>query len=81
MRQSPVSADEALALAQKAHHVYGKVGRTVHHHNVKTDGPPDAALVERLLLGRSGTLRAPVLQVGTTLVAGWDEDLYRELLL
>ncbi|MDF1665866.1 MAG: hypothetical protein P1V97_29185 [Planctomycetota bacterium] len=30
-------------------------------------------------LGRSGTLRAPVLQSGKTLMAGWEEETYKSL--
>lgn len=30
-------------------------------------------------LGRSGTLRAPVLQSGKTLMAGWHEETYESL--
>jgi hypothetical protein len=44
-----------------------------------SDGPTDAEL-STILLGRSGTMRAPVLKVGDVLVAGWDEGCVRELL-
>jgi hypothetical protein len=40
--------------------------------------PSDGEL-SKVVLGRSGTLRAPVLQVGDTLLAGWDEDSFKEL--
>jgi hypothetical protein len=43
-------------------------------------GKPDRATLEGLLLGRSGTLRAPTLRRGRTLIVGFDEDTYRRVL-
>lgn len=34
--------------------------------------------VLEVAMGRSGTLRAPTLRVGTTLVVGFSEELYRD---
>ena len=43
-------------------------------------GRPDKATLERLLLGPTGNLRAPTLKVGRTLLVGFDEATYKEVL-
>lgn len=43
-------------------------------------GPPDKATLLEHLLGRSGTLRAPALRVGDTLIIGFAEKVYGEVL-
>jgi arsenate reductase-like glutaredoxin family protein len=41
---------------------------------------PSRADVERLMLGPTGSLRAPTFRLGRTLVVGFDEETYRTLL-
>jgi len=46
---------------------------------MKRDPPTDEQLLE-VMLGRSGTLRAPTLRRGTTLLVGYNDDIYRDAL-
>ena len=43
-------------------------------------GPPTDDVVDAML-GPTGNLRAPTLRVGSTLLVGFNEDAYREVLL
>ena len=54
-------------------------GKKVLTFNMKTDAPNDEELL-RLMLGRSGTLRAPTLRRGKTLLVGFNADAYSETL-
>jgi arsenate reductase-like glutaredoxin family protein len=47
--------------------------------DMKRDPPTDEQLLE-VMLGRSGTLRAPTLRRGTTLLVGYNDDIYRDAL-
>ena len=71
--------DEALSLARRASDLYVAKGKKVVHVDMKRAPPPDAELLE-LLLGPSGTLRAPALRAGTTLLVGFDPATYTKAL-
>ena len=43
-------------------------------------GMPDRATLAQLLLGPTGNLRAPTLRKGRTLLVGFDETIYKEVL-
>jgi hypothetical protein len=47
---------------------------------MKVDPPDDGVLLTHLL-GPTGNLRAPTIRVGKTVVVGFNEDVYREMLL
>jgi arsenate reductase-like glutaredoxin family protein len=70
--------DEALALARQAEVLVVVKGKKVVRVDMKQP-PGDDALAE-LLLGPSGKLRAPSLRRGKTLLIGFDEGAYAELL-
>ena len=59
--------------------MYATKGKQVVHLDLRK-GKPDRATLERLLVGRSGTLRAPTLRRGRTLIVGFDEATYRRVL-
>ena len=52
-------------------------GKKVRTFNMKSDAPDDAELL-KLMLGRSGSLRAPTLRRGTTLLVGFNADAYKD---
>ena len=54
-------------------------GKNVIHVNLKKDKPDLASVVE-LILGPTGNLRAPALRLGKTLVVGFEEAMYKELI-
>ncbi len=70
--------DEALALARQAEVLVVVKGKKVVRVDMK-QAPSDDALAD-LLLGPSGKLRAPSLRRGKTLLIGFDEGAYAELL-
>ena len=63
---------------KKVGEVYAAKGKIVVHLNLKRDKPSDAEL-EKILLGPTGNLRAPVLKRGKTLVVGFNEEMYDEI--
>jgi arsenate reductase-like glutaredoxin family protein len=70
---------EAVALARKADRVVAARGKKVVTIDVKADRPDDEALLT-VLLGPSGNLRAPAAFVGNTLMVGFNEDVYRDVM-
>ncbi len=54
-------------------------GKKVLTFKMQTDAPEDEELL-KVMLGRSGTLRAPTLRRGKTLLVGYSDDAYSETL-
>src|SRR6516165_4557476 len=71
--------DEALALARTAERVVVARGKKVVTFDMKKSPPDDDTLAAHLL-GPSGNLRAPTLRVGDTLLVGFSEEAYRQIL-
>jgi len=69
----------ALRLARQASELYVAKGKNVVHVDLKASPPSDDELAA-LLLGPSGTLRAPTLRVGTTLLVGFEAGAYEKVL-
>jgi arsenate reductase-like glutaredoxin family protein len=74
-----VDEDAALELVRDATVLLTKNGTSVHELDLQAEHPDDETL-RRLVLGRSRTMRAPALRVRRTLMIGFDEDTYLELL-
>lgn len=72
-------ADAALALLDGIDTLIAMRGKKVETFDLKTARPADADLLARLM-GPTGNLRAPAARVGRTLVVGFNEDGYRQLL-
>ncbi len=70
---------EALEMARKAKLVIVCKGKKVTRFEMKKDRPADADLEEHML-GPTGNLRAPLLKIGKTIVVGYNEEVYREVL-
>jgi hypothetical protein len=68
--------DEALAMARSASEVCASKGKK--WIKVPVDGSSDEELAG-LILGRSGTLRAPAFRVGSTFVVGFHPEGYTEI--
>ena len=54
-------------------------GKRVVSFDLEKDRPDDATLLAHLI-GPTGNLRAPTARIGTTLVVGFNEDTYKEIL-
>ncbi len=59
--------------------VYSTKGRKVIHLNIKEENPAREDVLA-LLMGRSGTLRAPVIKHRNALIVGFDEETYSQVL-
>jgi hypothetical protein len=70
---------EALALAGTVDRVVVARGKKVVTFDMKTDRPDEDTLAAHLL-GPTGNLRAPTLRLGKTLLVGFGEEAYRQVL-
>jgi arsenate reductase-like glutaredoxin family protein len=71
--------DEVLALAKSAERVVVARGKKIVTFDMKKE-PPDDDTLAALLLGPTGNLKAPTLRKGGTLLVGFGEDAYRQVL-
>ena len=71
--------DEALKLARTAGTVVVARGKKVVTFDMKRE-PPDDETLAAYLLGPTGNLKAPTLRVGDTLLVGFGEAAYRQVL-
>lgn len=78
-RKSTIRGDAALALLHDVDEVWATRGKRVVHVDLRRERPDRKTLLS-LLLGPSGTLRAPTLRRGRTLLVGFDERTYEEVL-
>ena len=71
--------EEALRLAKAADRVVVARGKKVVAFDMKED-PPDDDTLASYLLGPTGNLKAPTLRRGQTLLVGFGEVAYRQVL-
>jgi arsenate reductase-like glutaredoxin family protein len=71
--------DAALALARSAQRVVTAKGKKIVVFDMKREPPDDETLLAHIL-GPTGNLKAPTLRRGSTLLVGFNEDAYREVL-
>jgi len=69
--------NDALAIARAASTVLVAKGKKLQRFNL-SEGVSDDELAATIL-GRSGTLRAPAIRVGSTLLVGFNEGAYGEI--
>jgi arsenate reductase-like glutaredoxin family protein len=74
-----IDGDEALKLLTGVEKLVAAKGKKVEVFDLKKDRPDDETLLARLL-GPTGNLRAPTARVGKTLVVGFNEEAYRQIL-
>jgi hypothetical protein len=78
-RKERFAREAALKLARSARRVIVAKGKKVLVYDMKTDAPDDDTLAA-VLLGPTGNLKAPTARVGDTLLVGFNDEAYRELL-
>ena len=71
--------EDALALAAKAKKLVAAKGKTITRFDLGPKGASHADLLA-VMMGPTGNLRAPTLLLGTTLLVGFHEEMYREIL-
>lgn len=71
--------DEALALLAGVKKLVAARGKKITVFDLVHDRPHDETLLAHLL-GPTGNLRAPTARVGSTLLVGFNEDAYKQVL-
>ena len=72
-------ATDALKLLDGIETLVAARGKKIETFDLKKNRPGDAELLARLM-GPTGNLRAPTARVGRTLIVGFNEDAYRQIL-
>ena len=78
-KKQAITGGHALGVLANVDQLYVVRGKRVTHVDLTKDKPSRAALLA-LLLGPTGNLRAPTLRKGRTLLVGFDEGTYRQVL-
>jgi hypothetical protein len=78
-KKQTITGGHALGVLAKVDEVFVVRGKRVVHVDLRKD-KPDRATLLGLLLGPTGNLRAPTLRMGRTLLVGFDEATYRQVL-
>lgn len=78
-KKEAIRRSEALALLDGINEMYVAKGKKVVHINLKQARPDDDELA-KLMLGPTGNLRAPTLRKGKTLLIGFNDEMYTEVL-
>lgn len=73
-----LGAEDALRLAREVSTIMVAKGKKIATFDMKRD-PPDDGVLLAALLGPTGNLRAPTIRRGTTLLVGFDEEMYRKI--
>jgi arsenate reductase-like glutaredoxin family protein len=77
-KKEPMSFAQAKKLLGGASKLYATKGTKTFEVDLKTES--DDQLLESLLIGPSGNLRAPTIKTGDVVVVGFDEELYNKAL-
>jgi hypothetical protein len=78
-KKATITRPRALDVLAGVDEVYATKGKKVIHVDLRRE-KPDRATLESLLIGPSGNLRAPTLRRGRTLIVGFDEATYANVL-
>jgi arsenate reductase-like glutaredoxin family protein len=74
-----LAGEEALGILTGMDRLIAARGKRVAVFDLKRDRPDDETLLAHLL-GPTGNLRAPTLKVGKTVLVGFNEESYRDVL-
>jgi len=74
-RKQKIEGDEAWKLLGSAEEVIVGRGKKFQVFRPDVDSRED---ILKVALGRTGNLRAPALKIGSRMVVGFNEDMYRE---
>jgi arsenate reductase-like glutaredoxin family protein len=74
-----MGSKETMKLLDGMDRLVAMRGKKITSFDLKKDRPDDATLLAHLLVP-TGNLRAPTARVGKTVLVGFNEDAYRELL-
>jgi hypothetical protein len=78
-KKATIKGEAALSVLKDVVELYVAKGKRVVHVDLRRDKPPRTELLA-LLLGPTGNLRAPTVRKGRTLVIGFDDATYKDVL-
>ena len=78
-RKEPVAKRETVSILRGTNRVVAMKGKKVVDYDLKKEPPVEKELLSNIM-GPTGNLRAPALRIGKTLVVGFNEDTWKELL-
>ena len=79
-KKATIKGDAALGVLKDVDELYVAKGKRVVHVDLRREKPARGELLG-LLLGPTGNLRAPTLRHKRTLIVGFDEATYKDLLI
>ncbi len=79
-KKNKIDRSEALKMAAKADEIYSLKGKKIVRLDLKKAKADDDEIAA-LMIGPTGNLRAPTFRKGKTIVVGFNEETYIELLL
>lgn len=79
-RKQSLGKVEALKLARSVGQIYSCKGNKVVHIDLHKEKLNDEKLAEALL-GPTGNLRAPAIKIKDTLLVGFNEDVFKQILV
>jgi arsenate reductase-like glutaredoxin family protein len=77
VRKGPIPPKQAVAIVRKHKRAIAKVAGKIHEIDPKTATDKE---IEKLFLGREGTMRAPCVSDGKTILGGFDEETLASML-
>ncbi len=77
--KNKLGRDDALRLAQDVDEVIVAKGKKVVRFDTRKESPDEEVLL-KAMLGPTGNLRAPVVRRGKTLVVGFSDEVYGDVL-
>lgn len=77
VRKGPIPPKQTVALVRKHKRAIAKVGGKLRELDPKTATDQE---IEKLFLGREGTMRAPCVSNGKTILGGFDEETLASML-
>ncbi|MFT7463974.1 MAG: arsenate reductase-like glutaredoxin family protein [Pseudohongiellaceae bacterium] len=78
-RKSKLPKRETVPMLRTTQRLVSMKGKTLHDWNLKKNPPMEIDLFEAIM-GSTGNLRTPALRIGKTLVVGFNETVWAELL-
>ncbi|PZM78033.1 MAG: hypothetical protein DKT66_27575 [Candidatus Melainabacteria bacterium] len=79
-KKNKIDKTAALEMAEKADELYSMKGKKIVRVDLK-NAKADSEEIAALMMGPTGNLRAPTFRKGKTIVVGFNEEAYIELLL
>ncbi len=73
-----MSRNDILELVSQVKEIYSVKGKKVNYLNLSKEEANQETILS-LLLGPTGNLRAPTLRIGSTLVVGFQQDIYNQI--